>query len=131
VEKYKTSEALFCPDYNKELCKRKKNNPYLRFDYYESAVLILNMETSEDIKEAKDILQTLIKAKKTIRMYPQNNPIYAKTLEESYAKFKSFFDYKDDLILKIKHNSISYDSEQIYYNTEKEDNLALLFQGRA
>lgn len=32
------------------------------------------MEPSEDIKEAKDILQTLIKAKKTLRMYPPNNP---------------------------------------------------------
>jgi hypothetical protein len=85
------------------------------------------MEPSEDIKEAKDILQNLIKAKKTLRMYPQNNPIYVKTLEDLYAKFKSFFDYKENLTLKIKQNSISYDSEQIYYNSEKEDNLALLF----
>jgi HEAT repeat protein len=85
------------------------------------------MEPVEDIKEAKDILQSLIKAKKTLRMYPQNNPIYTKTLDESYARFKSFFDYKNEFILKIKHNSISYDSEQIYYNAEKEDNLALFF----
>lgn len=85
------------------------------------------MEPSEDIKEAKDILQNLIKAKKTLRMYPQNNPIYVKTLEESYARFNSFFDYKENLTLKIKQNSISYDLEQIYYNPEKEDNLALLF----
>jgi HEAT repeat protein len=85
------------------------------------------MEPVEDIKEAKDILQSLIKAKKTLRMYPHNNPIYTKTLDESYARFKSFFDYKNEFILKIKHNSISYDSEQIYYNAEKEDNLALFF----
>jgi hypothetical protein len=97
------------------------------FDYYETAMLILNMETFEDIKEAKDILQALIKGKKAFRMYPSNNPIYTKTLEESYAKFRNFFDYKDEFILQIKHNSISYDSEQIYYNSEKEDNLALLF----
>jgi hypothetical protein len=90
-------------------------------------MLILNMETFEDIKEAKDILQALIKGKKAFRMYPSNNPIYTKTLEESYAKFRNFFDYKDEFILQIKHNSISYDSEQIYYNTEKEDNLALFF----
>ena len=60
-------------------------------------------------------------------MYPQNNPIYVKTLEDSYAKFKSFFDYKENFTLKIKQNSIFYDSEQIYYNPEKEDNLALFF----
>jgi HEAT repeat protein len=85
------------------------------------------MEQSDDIKEAKDILQTLTKAKKTLRMYPQNNPIYMKTLEDVYTRFNAFFDYRDNLILKIKQNSIFYDSEQIYYNPEKEDNVALFF----
>jgi hypothetical protein len=81
----------------------------------------------EDVKEAKDILQSLMKAKKTLRMYPENNPVYVKTLEDTYARFKSFFDYKDAFTLKIKQNSIYYDSEQIYFNSEKEDNLALFF----
>ncbi|MEW6215007.1 MAG: HEAT repeat domain-containing protein [Nitrospirota bacterium] len=85
------------------------------------------MEPTEDIKAAKDILQNLMKAKKTLRMYPRNNPIYMKTLEDSYARFKNFFDYKDELTLKMGQNSISYDLEQIYYNPEKEDNLALFF----
>ncbi len=86
-----------------------------------------DIEDIKDVKDAKDILQNLIKAKKTLRMYPQNNPVYVKTLEDSYVKFKSFFDYKENLTLKIKQNSIFYDSEQIYYNPEKEDNMALLF----
>jgi hypothetical protein len=81
----------------------------------------------EDIREAKDILQSLVKAKKTLRMYPENNPVYMKTLEDTYARFKSFFDYRDSFTLKIKQNSIYYDSEQIYFNSEKEDNLALFF----
>lgn len=85
------------------------------------------MELSEDIKIAKDILQNLSKAKKTLRMYPPNNPIYIKTIEDSYEKFRNFFNYKDELTLKVGQNSISYDSEQIYYNPEKEDNLALFF----
>jgi len=85
------------------------------------------MELSEEIKEARDILQNIVKAKKTFRMYPHNNPIYMKTLEESYAKFRHYFDYKDSFSLKIKQNSISYETEQIYFNQEKEDNLALFF----
>ncbi len=85
------------------------------------------MELSEEIKEARDILQNIVKAKKTFRMYPENNPIYMKTLEDSYARFRHYFDYKDSLSLKIKQNSIYYDSEQIYFNQEKEDNLALFF----
>ncbi|MEW6002406.1 MAG: HEAT repeat domain-containing protein [Nitrospirota bacterium] len=85
------------------------------------------MDFSEETKAVKDILQNLIKAKKTLKMYPQNNPVYLKTLEDSYEKFRSFFEYKDDLTLKIKQNTISYDSEQVYSNPEREDNLALLF----
>jgi HEAT repeat protein len=85
------------------------------------------MEVIEEIKEAKDLLQCIIKAKKTLRMYPDNNPVYVKTLDESYLKFKNFLDYKEAFTLKIRQNSILYDSEQIYFSAEKEDNLALFF----
>lgn len=85
------------------------------------------MEVIEEIKEAKDLLQCIIKAKKTLRMYPDNNPVYVKTLDESYLKFKNFLDYKETFTLKIRQNSILYDAEQIYSSAEKEDNLALFF----
>ncbi|MBS1113296.1 MAG: hypothetical protein H6Q92_1059 [Nitrospirae bacterium] len=85
------------------------------------------MEKSDEIREAKDILQALIKAKKNIRMYPENNPIYVKTLEDVFIRFKNFLDYRDGFKLYIKQNSISYESEELYYSMEKEDNLALFF----
>ncbi len=85
------------------------------------------MEVSEDIKSAKDIVQTILKARKTIRMYPENNPIYRKTVEESFSKFEEFFGFKEGLGLKIKQNEIFLDAEQIYFSAEKEDNLALFF----
>lgn len=83
------------------------------------------MEIHDDLKAAKDILQALLKSKKMIRMYPSNNPIYVKTLEDTYARFRDYFDYRDDLLLKIRQNEIIWENEQIYYNAEKEDNLAL------
>jgi len=85
------------------------------------------LKSSEDLKEVRDILQNIIKAKKAFRMYPQNNPMYTKTLDEAHTKFKNFFDYKDTYVLHIKHNSILYDAAEIYNNPEKEDNLALFF----
>ena len=85
------------------------------------------MEMLEEIKEAKELLQNIIKAKKTLRMYPENNPVYSKTLQESHLKFKNFLDYKDAFTLRIKQNSILYETEQVYYSSEKEDNLALFF----
>jgi hypothetical protein len=85
------------------------------------------MEKSDEIREAKDILQTLIKAKKNIRMYPENNPIYRNTLEDTFVRFTNFLDYRDEFKLQIKQNSISYESEELYSSSEKEDNLALFF----
>lgn len=85
------------------------------------------MELLDDIKAAKEIVQVLLKAKKTFRMYPENNPMYIKTIEDTYAKFRNFFDYRDELTIKIKQNELFCDSEQIYYSLQKEDNIALFF----
>ncbi len=85
------------------------------------------METFEDIRLAKDVVQALLKAKKTIRMYPENNPIYKKTIDDTFSRFAEFFNYQDDLVLKLKQNEMFYNAEQVYLNPEKEDNLALFF----
>ena len=89
--------------------------------------MLFTMEISEDIREAKEILQNLIKAKKNIRMYPENNPIYQKTLDDAFGRFSGYLDYRDEFKLQIKQHSISFDAEDIYTNMEKEDNLALFF----
>ncbi len=85
------------------------------------------MEINDDLKAVRDIVQAILKSKKIIRMYPANNPIYVKTLEDSYTRFRDYFDYREELVLKIKQNEIIWDSEPVYANAEKEDNLALFF----
>lgn len=78
-------------------------------------------------KITKDIIQNIIKSKKNLRMYPENNPIYIKTIDSAYQTFRDFLDYKEELVLKIKQLEIIHDGEQVYYKPEKEDNLALFF----
>jgi HEAT repeat protein len=85
------------------------------------------MTINEDVKKVKDIVQSFVKSKKIVRMYPNNNPIYLNTLEDDYSKLKDFFYYKDDLVLHIRQNEILYDAEQVYFNPDKDDNLALFF----
>src|SRR3990172_10010298 len=85
------------------------------------------MEINEEIKAAKDVIQAVLKSKKILRMYPSNNTIYLKTLEDAYNKFRDFFYYGDELQMKIKQNEIYYSFEQVYSSSEKEDNLALFF----
>lgn len=85
------------------------------------------MEINEEIRAAKDVIQAILKSKKILRMYPSNNPIYIKTLEDANGKFREFFYYNDELQFKIKQNEIFCGSEQVYSSSEKEDNLALFF----
>lgn len=82
---------------------------------------------SEELKKAKEVIQSFLKSKKILRMYPSNNPIYINTIEDDFKKFKEFFYFKDELCFKIKQNEIFFDSEQVYVSPEKEDNLALFF----
>lgn len=83
--------------------------------------------TLEDRKTAKDIIQALLKAKKNIRLYPENNPLYVKIIDDIFLIFEDFFKYEDELILKIKQNEIFSGSEQVYHNPQKDNNIALFF----
>lgn len=86
------------------------------------------MEYGEDVKAAKVIIKMLLKARKTLRMYPANNPVYANTLEETFEKFNAFFSIKEKLNLNIKLYDIFYSEELIYHNdAQRNDNLAFFF----
>lgn len=82
---------------------------------------------SEELKEVKDIILTLLKTKKALRMYLPNNPIYVNALAELYWRLKSFFKTEEALTLRIRQNEILYEDSLVYSNPEKDDNLALFF----
>ncbi len=85
------------------------------------------MEINEEFTIVKNIIQAVLKAKKILKMYPGNNPIYVKTLKEVSDRFDEFFQHREMLQLYIGKNDIFYDSESVYHNPGKEDNFALLF----
>lgn len=82
---------------------------------------------NEETERVKDIVQGVLKAKKILRMYPRNNPIYFKILTEIYEKFKKFLQLRETLQLKIHQNEIICEDEKVYHSAGKEDNLALFF----
>lgn len=82
---------------------------------------------SEETKEVKDILLTLLKTKKALRMYLPNNPIYVNALTELYWRLRSFFKTNDTLTIRFKQNDILFEDAIVYNNPEKDDNLALFF----
>lgn len=69
----------------------------------------------------------MLKAKKNLRIYPANNPMYLKVVEETYKKFNEFLEYSDELSLRISRNDIYVGGESVYQGEGKDDNLALFF----
>ncbi len=86
------------------------------------------MEYGEDLKAVKMIVKMMLKARKNLRMYPSNNPIYAGTLEETFETFSAFFSLKEKLVLTIRLHDIFYEAECVYHDEDQKDsNLAFFF----
>lgn len=85
------------------------------------------MEILEDTKLVKEIIQGILKAKKNLALYPSDNPICLKIIEETFSPIKRFLSDFDVLTLIIKPQTIFYGEQCIYSKLEKEDNLALFF----
>ena len=82
---------------------------------------------SEDVRQAKEVVDGILKAKKLLNLYPSNNPMYVKTSEEVFDKFKNLFNFTNELSLKIHQNEIIFNNEQIYHSPSKDENLAFFF----
>jgi hypothetical protein len=85
------------------------------------------MGLADEVKFAQELIQVFQKARKNLRMYPVNNPIYARTIEEAYKKLEDFVETFGDLDLHIKQNEIMLHGKPVYQSTEKEDNFAFFF----
>ena len=80
-----------------------------------------------EVRQVKDLLMSLLKAKRAIEMYPSNNPMLLKFTEDVQKRFETFLGEYDNLRLIIKQYDIHYKGQQVYHSSEKEDNLALFF----
>ncbi len=75
-----------------------------------------------------ELVNLIVKTRKLLRMYPENNPMYIKALDDMYAKFVDVFDKAGgDIKLDIRQYEIYYGDEKVYQNFEKTDNIALYF----
>ncbi|MDQ1330737.1 MAG: repeat protein [Thermodesulfobacteriota bacterium] len=83
------------------------------------------MPGNDYINQVREIIRLFLKSKKILKMYPSNNPMCLSITDDCFVRFTEFFDFNEKLSLKIGQNDIYYDSETVYSNTEKEDNLAL------
>ena len=81
--------------------------------------------------DVKDTIQELIKAKKNIRIYPENNPVYARTINNVYSRMTTILDSSGSLSLKIKQHDIFFEGETVYHTGNLADKREVLVTAKS
>ena len=88
-----------------------------------------DIDRKDRIKLAADLVQTLSKSGKTLKIYPETSPVRQKIIDELNEKFAKFLNQCGELDLRIRQFEITYNDEVIYSNPSKEESLAFKFYG--
>lgn len=79
----------------------------------------------EELASVKDVLQFLIKASRTLKLYMHNNPIHQKFLKELQEKFSAHLGQYHQMPVQVKQFQFLFGEEVIYENTNRVESLAL------
>ncbi|MGH7889880.1 MAG: hypothetical protein ACRENF_04945, partial [Thermodesulfobacteriota bacterium] len=82
---------------------------------------------TQKIKAAADLIGLLVRALKTMFLYPQNNPIPQDFKKNLFAKFTNFLEHYDELILRLEQNQFLCDGEPVYQDPSVEEGIAIVF----
>ncbi len=86
-------------------------------------------EKKAGIKMAADVLQSLSRAIKALKLYPDNSPVRQKFISDLTGKFTGFLEEYGDLTLTVKQFDLLYQGEVVYSQNVKEDSIAFKFFG--
>src|SRR3970040_1671719 len=81
---------------------------------------------TQKIKAAADLLGFLVRALKTMFLYPQNNPIPQDFKKNLFAKFTNFLEHYDELVLRLEQNQFLCDGDPIYQDPSIEEGIAIV-----
>lgn len=90
-------------------------------DLYKNGILEV---PPKELEEAKEVALLIIKAVKMIRLYPENNAVLQKTVEEVYRKLVTFLDRYGELPLDLDVVSLSYRGQVVHSAPEKAGSIA-------
>jgi hypothetical protein len=75
----------------------------------------------------KELIEELLRARKQMRIYPENNPVHREAARKLFQRFNDYFRERGEFTWKIDRYSITCNEETIYHKEDRDDNLALFF----
>ncbi len=78
----------------------------------------------EEVASAKEVLQSLTKTTKTLKIYLPNNPIHQKFINQLFENIQSHLETFGILRLRIKRFELYHSGQSIYENSDRFESIA-------
>lgn len=78
----------------------------------------------KEFDSAKSLVQLLVKALKSLLLYPENNPIPREFKRKLQQSFCDFLDSNEELRLEVKHSQLLYQGRMVYEDQDREEGIA-------
>ncbi len=78
----------------------------------------------KEFDSAKSLVQLLVKALKSLLLYPENNPIPKEFKRKLQQNFYDFLDSNEELRLEVKHSQLLYQGRMVYEDQDREEGIA-------
>lgn len=78
----------------------------------------------EEVKSAKEVLQSLAKTARTLKIYLSNNPIHKKFIDELIEKLQAHLLSFSPLRLRVKQFELHCSGQVVYENINRQESIA-------
>jgi len=96
-------------------------------DLSDEMPLVEGVESDEEFLLVRDLTKSFIKAIKTLRFYPPDNPILKGFQELLPKKFQFFLNKYHSFVFQVGEFTLSYKGKVLYENRDVKTSLAFLF----
>lgn len=84
----------------------------------------LEPPAADELASANDILLSMVRTSKGLRIYLPNNPVLIKFVEELTAKMVRHMERFGDFRLEVEHFALSYKGTCVYRNNDPKESIA-------
>ena len=82
---------------------------------------------SERLSSVRKVVESLLRARKAIRIYPDSNPVTSKTVDELYSELLKLLAIQDRLSFDITRDTIQFELEEIFHSAFQRKQCTAFF----
>jgi hypothetical protein len=80
---------------------------------------------SDRILSAKKVIESLLRARRAVRIYPDSSPVTIQSVNDLHADLRRLLAFQDRISFEILQDAILFELEEIFHSASQESNLPL------